>query len=267
MRPRVSPVPAVFVLLLMVPVYWMIAISLQRPGDLGGAPALIPERPTLENFLYILTDPDWYRGYLNAVIYVTINVAISVGVALPAAYAFSRYRFRGHGALFFGLLMFRMMVPAILLVPFVQIFSALGMIDTHLAVALAHCFFSVPIAIWILEGFISGVPVEIDESARADGHGTWSFFRRILLPMIAPGVATAAFFCFMFSWVEFLLSNALTTIEAKPFGGIMSRVGSVMSAHIPLLAAAGVLGLVPGTVLAVLLRRHLATGFSLGRVS
>ncbi len=267
MNARFSPGAAVFVVLVMVPVYWMIAISLQTPGSVAGELNLIPREPTLANFAYILTEPDWYWGYVNALLYVSINVLISVGVALPAAYAFSRFRFPGHRVLFFSLLMFRMMVPAILLVPFVQIFSALDLIDTHIAVALAHCFFSVPIAIWILEGFISGVPVEFDESARADGYGTFGFFRHVLLPMIAPGVATAAFFCFMFSWVEFLLSNALTTIDAKPFGGIMSRVGSVMAAHIPLMAAAGVLGLLPGAVLAVLLRRHLAQGFSLGRVS
>jgi glycerol transport system permease protein len=267
MNPRFSPVPAVFTFLIILPIYWLIAISLQTPGSIAGTLHLIPSEPTLQNFLFILSEPDWYWGYVNAVIYVSLNVVISVGVALPAAYALSRFRFRGHRVMFFSLLMFRMMVPAILLVPFVQIFSALDMIDTHIAVGLAHCFFSVPIAIWILEGFISGIPVEIDESAQADGYGTLRFFRQVLLPMIAPGAATAAFFCFMFSWVEFLLSNALTTIDAKPFGGIMSRVGSVMSGHIPLMAAAGVLGLVPGVVLAILMRRHLAQGFSMGRVS
>jgi glycerol transport system permease protein len=267
MKPRFALTPAIFIFLVMVPIYWLIAISLQSSGDIAGALHLIPATPTLANFKFILTEPDWYWGYINALIYVSINVAISVGVAIPAAYAFSRFRFPGHRALFFSLLMFRMMVPAILLVPFVQIFSALELIDTHLAVALAHCFFSVPIAIWILEGFISGVPVEIDESARADGHSTFGFFRHVLLPMIAPGIATAAFFCFMFSWVEFLLSNALTTIDAKPFGGIMSRAGSVMTANIPLMATAGVIGIIPGAVLAILMRRHLAQGFSLGRVT
>ncbi|WP_413718931.1 carbohydrate ABC transporter permease [Silicimonas sp. MF1-12-2] len=267
MTPRFSPVPAVFTFLIILPIYWLIAISLQTPASVAGTLRLIPSDLTLENFRFILSEPDWYWGYVNAVIYVSMNVVISVGVALPAAYAFSRFRFRGRRVLFFSLLMFRMMVPAILLVPFVQIFSALDMIDTYIAVALAHCFFSVPIAIWILEGFISGIPVEIDESAQADGYGTLRFFQKVLLPMIAPGAATAAFFCFMFSWVEFLLSNALTTIDAKPFGGIMSRVGSVMSGHIPLMAAAGVLGLVPGVVLAILMRRHLAQGFSMGRVS
>ena len=267
MTTRFSLAPASFFFLVLVPIYWMIAVSLQKPDSLAGSIQLVPADPTFSNFLFILTEPDWYWGYINALTYVSLNVAISVCVAIPAAYAFSRFRFVGHGFLFFLLLMFRMMVPAILLVPFVQIFSALNMIDTYLAVALAHCFFSVPIAIWILEGFISAIPVEVDESAKVDGFSTFRFFRHILLPMIAPGVATAAFFCFMFSWVEFLLSNALTTIDVKPFGGIMTRVGSVMSGHIPLIAAAGVLGVVPGTIIAIALRRHLAQGFSLGRTN
>lgn len=266
-KPRFAIVPAIFILLLLVPIYWLIAISMQGNADVFGAFQLVPRNPTFANFKLILTDPDWYWGYINAIIYVSMNVTISVAVAIPAAYAFSRFQFRGDKLLFFSLLMFRMMVPAILLVPFVQIFSSVDLIDTHLAVALAHCFFSVPIAIWILEGFISGVPVEIDESARADGYGTLGFFWHVLLPLIAPGITAAAFFCFMFSWVEFLLSNALTTIDAKPFGGIMSRAGSVLVANVPLLAAAGVLGLIPGVILSALMRNHLARGFSLGRVS
>lgn len=267
MNPRFGLTPALFVGLILLPLYALIAISFQTGDGVARPFALLPTDPSWVNYRIILTDPDWYLGYLNALIYVVINMLISVGVAIPAAYAFSRFRFAGQRPLFFGLLMFRMMMPAILLVPFVQIFSTLDLIDTHIAVALAHCFFTVPIAIWILEGFISGVPVEIDESACADGYRPLAFLHRILVPMIAPGIATAAFFCFMFSWVEFLLSNALTTIEAKPFGGIMSRVGSVMNAYIPLLAAAGVLGLIPGVGVAIILRRYLAQGFSLGRVS
>lgn len=193
-------------------------------------------------------------------------MAISVTVAIPAAYAFSRYRFFGDRILFFAFLAFRMMAPAILLVPFVQIFSDLDLIDTHMAVAIAHCFFNVPIAVWILEGFISSVPREVDDSARIDGYGLIGYFRKFLLPMIAPGIAVTAFFCFMFSWVEALLANGLTIVEAKPINGIMTRAGSVLAADMPLLAAAGVLGLIPGLALIVFMRNHLARGFSMGRV-
>ena len=266
MKGRMSIAPLVYVALLMTPVYWLVAMSFKTNAEIGGGLTFYPHSMSLENYALILTDPDWYMGYVNAIIYVVINVVISVSVALPAAYAFSRHDFFGHRALFFGLLMFRMMAPAILLAPFVQIFSDLGLIDTHIAVAIAHCFFNVPLAIWILEGFISAIPREMDESARIDGHGVVSFMRRILIPQIAPGIAVAAFFCFMFSWIEYMLANALTTVDAKPIAGIMTRAAGVMTGDIALLSAASVLGLLPGLLLIIFVRKHLATGFSMGRV-
>ena len=267
MTRRFSPVPAIYVALLMVPIYWLLIMSVKTNGEIRGGLTLIPQAPTLANFKLIITNASWYLGYLNATIYVLLNVAISVLVAVPAAYGFSRYRFFGDRALFFGFLMFRMMAPAILLVPFVQIFSELSLIDTHIAVALAHCFFNVPIAIWVLEGFISSVPRAMDESALMDGYSLPRFFVRILLPQIAPGIAVTAFFCFMFSWVEFLLANALTVVHAKPIGGIMTRAGGVLSADIALLAAASVLSLIPGVLMIVFVKNHLARGFSMGRVT
>jgi len=266
MKKRTSLAPAIYVFLLMVPIYWLINMSFKTNAEIGSGLTLIPQNPTLANYWVIFSDPSWYMGYLNSIIYVLMNVAISVVVAIPAAYAFSRYRFFGDRILFFWFLAFRMTAPAILLVPFVQIFSELNLIDTHFAVALAHSFFNVPIAIWILEGFVSSVPREMDESAKADGYGLVRFFTRILLPQIAPGIAVTAFFCFMFSWVELLLANALTTIDAKPIGAIMTRAGGVLSANIALLSAASVLTLIPGALLIFFVRRHLARGFSLGQV-
>ncbi len=266
MTRKFSFAPAIYVGFVVVPIYWLFIMSLKTNAEIESSFIPYPQAPTLANFRLIFDDPAWYLGYVNALIYVLINVAISVTVAIPAAYAFSRYRFFGDRILFFAFLTFRMMAPAILLVPFVQIFSDLDLIDTHIAVALAHCFFNVPIAVWILEGFISGVPREMDESARIDGYNLVRFFTRILLPMIAPGIAVTAFFCFMFSWVETLLANGLTMVEAKPINGIMTRAGSVMAADMPLLAAAGVLGLIPGVALIVFMRNHLARGFSMGRV-
>jgi glycerol transport system permease protein len=266
MTQRPSLAPILYALFIAAPLYWLLVMSLKTNAEIAGRFTLFPRTPTLENFQVIFSDPAWYLGYVNALIYVLMNVVISVGVAIPAAFAFARTRFRGDRVLFFLLLTFRMMAPAILLVPFVQIFSDLGLIDTHIAVAIAHCFFNVPIAVWILEGFVAAIPREIDESARIDGYSLLGYFRRILLPLIAPGIAVTAFFCFMFSWVEVLLANGLTVVAAKPINGIMSRAGSVNVADIPLLAAAGVLGLIPGLVLIVFMRRHLARGFSMGRV-
>ena len=105
-----------------------------------------------------------------------INTVISVTVALPAAYAFSRFRFLGDKHLFFWLLTNRMAPAAVFALPFFQLYSAIGLFDTHIAVALAHCLFNIPLAVWILEGFMSSVPKQLDETAYLDGYGFWRFF-------------------------------------------------------------------------------------------
>ncbi len=267
MKRKIPLAATLYVVLLMVPIYWLFIMSFKTNAEIFGSLTFWPHKPTLENYRAVLSDYAWYKGYLNAAIYVCMNVALSVLVAIPAAYGFSRFRFFGDRFLFFGFLALRMTAPAILLIPFVQIFSELNMIDTHLGVAIAHSFFNVPIAIWILEGFFSAIPPEIEESAKVDGYGQISIFSKILLPQIAPGIAVTAFFCFMFSWVELLLANALTTVNAKPIGAIMTRLGGVLSANVALLSAASVLTLIPGIIFVIFVRKHLARGFSLGQVN
>jgi glycerol transport system permease protein len=259
--------PLIYTAFLMVPLYWLLTMAFKSHGEIAGALTLYPVAPTMEHFKVIFADGAWLKGYANAALYVLMNVVISIVVAVPAAYAFSRNSTPTFRSLFFGLLIFRMMAPVILLAPFVQIFSDLNLYDTHFAVSLAHCFFNVPIAIWILEGFISSVPRELDESAAIDGYSRMKFFAKFLIPSIAPGIAVTAFFCFMFSWIEFLLSNALTAVVAKPISGIMTRAGGVLAGDFGLLAAASVLGFLPGLICIVVVRKHLVRGFSLGRVS
>ena len=200
-----SLVPALYILFLMLPIYWLINMSFKNTNEILGSFTLFPKNFTFENYIKIFTDPTWYNGYINSLNYVVINTILSVVVALPAAYAFSRYRFVGDKHLFFWLLSNRMAPPAVFALPFFQLYSAVGLFDTPLAVALAHTLFNVPLAVWILEGFMSGVPRELDETAYVDGYSFPGFFLKIFLPTIAAGIGVAAFFCFMFSWVELLL--------------------------------------------------------------
>jgi len=199
-------------------------------------------------------------------IYVIINVVITLLTALPAAYAFSRYNFLGDRQLFFWLLTNKMAPPAVFLLPFFQLYSSVGLFDTHIAVALAHCLFSIPLAVWILEGFMSGVPREIDETAYIDGYSFPRFFVKIFLPMIRSGIGVTAFFSFMFSWVELLMARTLTSVNAKPIGAIMTRTVGAAGVDWGLLAAAGGLTIVPGCLVIWFVRNHIAKGFALGRV-
>ena len=255
-----------YLLFLLLPIYWLLNMSLKTNTEILNSFTLWPRDLTLDNYRTILTDPSWYMGYVNSLIYVVMNTVISVAVALPAAYAFSRYSFMGDKHLFFWLLTNRMAPPAVFALPFFQLYSSVGLFDTHIAVALAHCLFNVPLAVWILEGFMRGVPREIDETAYIDGYSFGRFFVRIFMPLISSGIGVAAFFCFMFSWVELLLSRTLTTVDAKPIAAIMTRTQGASGIDWGVLAAAGVLTIVPGALVIYFVRNYIAKGFALGRV-
>jgi glycerol transport system permease protein len=265
MKPR-SAVMALYLVFMLLPVYWLINMSLKTNTEITTTLTLWPRDLTLANYIKIFTDASWYSGYIHSITYVIINTVLSIAVALPAAYAFSRYRFLGDKHLFFWLLTNRMAPPAVFALPFFNLYSAIGLFDTPWAVALAHCLFNVPLAVWILEGFMAGVPREIDETAAIDGYPFPKFFLKIFLPMIASGVGVAAFFCFMFSWVELLLARTLTAVNAKPVAATMTRTVSAAGMDWGLLAAAGVLTIVPGALVIWFVRNYIAKGFALGRV-
>jgi glycerol transport system permease protein len=259
-------VPALYIVFLMLPIYWLLSMSFKTTNEILGSFTLWPQNFTLENYRKIVTERTWYMGYVNSLAYVIMNTVLSVAVALPAAYAFSRYRFIGDKHLFFWLLSNRMAPAAVFALPFFQLYSAIGLFDTHIAVALAHCLFNIPLAVWILEGFMSGVPRELDELAFIDGYSFPRFFFRIFVPAIAAGIGVAAFFCFMFSWVELLLAKTLTSVDAKPIAATMTRTASSSGYELGLLAAAGALTIVPGAFVIYFVRDYIAKGFSLGRV-
>ena len=257
---------AIYCVYLALPLYWLLAISVQQNADITGAFSIFPQDPSLKNFMELWMNPVWSRSFVNSLTYVVSNTLLSISLALPAAYAFSRYQFLGDRQLFFWLLTNRMAPPAVFLLPFFQLYSAFGLFDTPLAVGLAHCLFTVPMAVWILEGFMSSIPKELDEMAKIDGHSFGFFFLRIFIPANWGGIGVTIFFCFMFSWVELLIARTLTGVEAKPIVVTMTRTISASGIDWGVLAAAGVVTILPGLVLVWFVRKRLIQGFALGRV-
>jgi len=255
-----------YIVFALLPIYWMLNMSLRTNEEILSTFSLFPKHLTFANYMTIFTDVSWYSGYINSLIYVAINTAISVLVALPAAYAFSRFSFLGDKHVFFWLLTNRMTPPAVFLLPFFQLYTTVGLMDTHIAVALSHLLFNVPLAVWILEGFMSGIPREIDETAYIDGYSFPRFFITIFMPLIKAGVGVTAFFCFMFSWVELLLARTLTSVNAKPIVATMTRTVSASGMDWATLAAAGVLTIVPGAIVIWFVRHYIAKVFAMGRV-
>lgn len=256
----------IYFIFLALPLVWMLAMSFKTNAEILSTRSLIPQAFTIDNYQKILAEPLWRESFFNSLIYVLLNTAITLLVSIPAAYAFSRFSFTGNNHLFFWLLTNRMAPEAVFLLPYFQLYSAIKLFDTPFAVALAHTLFSIPLAIWILEGFMSGIPRAIDETAFIDGYSFFRFFRKIFLPLIGPGIGVAAFFSFLFSWVELLMARTLTGVNAKPIAVTLSRSLGAEGWDWGVIAAAGVFMIIPGAILIYFVRNYLAKGFALGRV-
>lgn len=256
---------AAYIVFVLLPIYWLLNMSFQSNTEILSELTLWPEDFTTEHYAKIFTNANWYMGYVNSIAYVLMNMVISIVVALPAAYAFSRYQFIGDKHLFFWLLTNLMAPPAVFLLPYFQLYYTVGLFDTHIAVALAHCLFNIPLAVWILEGFMSSVPKEIDETAFIDGYSFPKFFIKIFIPMISSGIGVTLFFLFMFSWVELLLASTLTATNAQPIASVMTQTKGASGIDWGALAAAGALTILPGIVVVYFVRNHIAKGFALGR--
>lgn len=251
-----------FVLFVSLPLIQMTLISFVATLDHPGAPL---GSLTLRNYSAILIDPNLRAAFVNSVAYVVINICITVPVALPAAYAFSRMSFLGDKHLFLAFIAFRITPPVVLTLPIFQLFSSLGIVNSVFGIALAHCLFNLPISIWILQGFITAIPKEMDETAFLDGYSRRLFIWKVLLPQIAPGIAVTAFFCFMFSWVEVVFARILTTTNGKPISMALNALFGFQT-DIGLVMAVTVASMLPGAVLLFAMRSHLSRGFRIGRV-
>jgi glycerol transport system permease protein len=252
-----------YITFLFLPLLPLVYLSFH--STLSGAS--IPEGQfTWSNYFHIFQNPVLTAAIMNSVTYVILNILLTIPVALLAAYAFSRYSFVGDKHLFFGFLALRMTPPVVMVLPVFLIFSALDLVNTPLAIALAHCLFNVPISIWVLESFISAIPKELDETAFIDGDSFFRFFTRKLIPLMAPGIAVASFFCFMFSWVEIVFARILTVTQGKPMSMAISTLFTFRT-DIGLVMAMTVLSIVPGALMIYFVRNHIAKGFTIKQVN
>jgi glycerol transport system permease protein len=245
---------AVFILLPFVQTVTLSFVNtLPREGMAEGTISLV-------NYRNILASPDLRASLLNSLVYVLLNVGLCLVAALPAAYAFSRYRFTGDRHILFLMLAFRVTPPVVLSLPIFILFAQVNLVNTPVGIALVHCLFNLPIAIWILESFISAVPREFDETAFLDGHSLPGFFLKHLIPAIAPGIGVAAFFCFIFSWVEVVFARILTVTGGKPITMAINALFGFQT-DIGLVMAMTVVSLLPGLAMIWFVRNHIARGF------
>lgn len=196
----------------------------------------------------------------NSIVYVLLNVLLCLLAGLPAAYAFSRYDFVGGRHFFFMLLVFRVTPPVVLSLPIFILFAKFSLVNSPVGIALVHCLFNIPIAIWILESFISAVPRELDETAFLDGYSLPRFFLTQLLPAIAPGIGVTVFFCFVFSWVEVVVARILTVTAGMPITMAINALFTFRT-DMGLVMAMTVFSLLPAMAMIYFVRNHISRGF------
>jgi multiple sugar transport system permease protein len=251
------------------PLLWLLSLALRTRKEVFlGVSRFIPKAPTLENFATILSS-DKFAGYLwNALILSTSSAIGCLVVALPAAYAFSRFRFRGKGPWMMVLLAFQMVSPLVIMVPLYRYMAAIGLTDSHFGAAMVYIALAVPMVTWILKGFVDGIPRSLDEAALIDGCSHFAVFWRIILPLSTPGIASAFIITVIAGWSQFLVPFLLISKESlMPIGvGIFQYAGTQNDSSIQLLAAACLVSVVPAIVAFLSLQRLILGAMTAGAV-
>jgi len=257
--------PALYVAFIAAPLLWLARVSLAPAAAPGAGFALLPAQLTLQNYATLVSRDGWGQAFGMGLVEAAGAALIAVIAALPAAYAFARYRFLLDRALLYWLFAGRIVPAAALAGPIGGLYASLALFDTPIAVALAHGVFNLGVAVWIIEAAIRASPRRIDETADMDGYVFTAFFFQILLPLIAKPVAIAFAVCFIFSWTETAIASALTSAVSRPIGAKIAEAALQPGADMGLLAAAAMLTLVPGAVLVWFMRKHIAGGIAMGR--
>ena len=249
----------------LFPFCWMIASSFKDQTDLLASPPVWWFAPTLANYREIFADQKVITSVLNSLFVATATTILSVVLGTPAAYALARFEFRGKADLWFWFISNRMISPIVLALPVYLVARGIGLLNSHLALILIYLTFNLPIVVWICTDQFRSIPKDIEQSARLEGASQFDIFWRIYLPLGIPGVAVSAIFAFIFSWNELLYALVLITSQGLKTAPVVAT--NFMSGYeLPwgkIMATATVIVL-PVTVFALLVSRHMVSGLTMG---
>jgi len=193
----------------LFPIYWIVISSVKRSVDTLAMPPVWWFQPTFNAYLQVFVFENYGRYFFNTTVIALATTVVSLAVGSMAAYVIDRYRFRFSDLVAYSLLATRMIFPIVYAIPLFLLFRDLQLLDTRLGLVIAYTTFSLPYAVWIMAGFFSAVPREIDEAALVDGCSRFGAFFRLILPLTAPGLAAATIFILLLAWNEFLFALVL----------------------------------------------------------
>lgn len=254
---------AIFIML--VPILWIFMAAFKSHVDVYQLKLFFT--PTFKNFGLVFDAPYELGDKLfNSTIVAFVTVVFAIPIATMAAYSFSRFRLRGETAMLVVILATQFVPAVVIILPFFVMFRDIGLLDTRLGLILVNLAIVMPFAIWMIKGFIDGIPLDTEEAAMVDGSSRMQVIRNIVLPMAAPGLLTAGIFCFIIAWNEFLFALILTNKDAVtlPIGLALFKAeeGDLWN----LLSAAGIIIMLPMFVLALIIRKYFVQGMTMGAV-
>jgi multiple sugar transport system permease protein len=259
---------AVIVVFCLAPFYWLVNVSLKTGVELSSASA-IPANPTLENYSSIFENTAFTRALLNSAIVATSTTLIALVVGAFAAYALARLPLKRKRYVLFLMLAISTFPPISIAAPIFKLWSDIGLYDTYIGLILPCLAFALPLTVYILTSFFREVPRELEEAARVDGATRMQAFRKVMLPLAAPGLATAGLLAFIATWNEFLFAITLTSSsDARTVPAAIAFFTGSQRFEVPLgtITAASVVITVPLIVLVVAFQRRIIAGLTTGAV-
>jgi multiple sugar transport system permease protein len=254
----------------LLPVVWIISLSFKGPTETAaGSPQFLPKEPTLQNYDDIIHNPDFKDSLVNSLGIAAISTTLSVILATLAAYAIARLDFKGK-KLVLSIALAIAMFPVVALVgPLFDLWRTLGLFNTWPGLIIPYMSFTLPLAIWTLAAFFREIPWEMEQAAQVDGATSWQAFRKVIVPLAAPGVFTAAILTFFFAWNEFVLALSLTsTTASRTVPAQLSYFVGPDPFNPPYgqLATASVVVTVPIIIIVLLFQRRIVAGLTSGAV-
>lgn len=252
--------------LVLLPIIWVFIASVRPDADIMTR-SLVPTRVTFDHFADIFARADFLAALRNSLLVGAIVAICTVLIAIPAAYSLSRFTYLGRDAIGFLILATQMLPAVAVLVPIVVIIRALGLANTLTALALTHLALGLPIAVWMLKGYIDAVPRELEEASIIDGSSPIGAMFRITLPLIRPAVVAVGTFAFVLSWGEFILALALiTSADVKTLPLALQTLFDPYSFSWGVVMAGGVVIATPTIILFLLFRNQLVGGLTAGGI-
>jgi len=252
----------IFLFASLFPIIWIIEGSLKTPDQNRAIPPTWIFQPTLEAYKGIA--PGLLKYFSNSLIVSSASVVLSLMIGLPAAYALARFNFKQSRSLTIWILSTKMAPGFAFVVPFYLIMRALNLLDTLIALTLVYLTFDLAFVVWIMQGFVEEIPVEIEEAAMLDGCTRLDVLRRITIPLVLPGVIVTATLGFVASWNEFLFAYVLTREAAVTIQPMIASRVSFYKIDWEQMCAYSTVAMLPVMVLSLSVRKYLTRGLTLG---